>query len=35
MNPIHSDYPCIELICIHSDTNASGDITDLYHGQRL
>ena len=22
-------------ICIHSDTNASGDTTDLYHGRCL
>ena len=35
INPIHSDYSCIELICIHSDTNASSDTTDLYHGRRL
>ena len=32
---IHSDFPCIELIFIHSDTNASSDTTDLYHGWRL
>ena len=29
--PIHSDYPCIELICIRSDTNASGVTTELFH----